>query len=731
MLQNLRRYPHHSCNNIQSTKSKQISIDQTHPGMTALEEMIGFADRLPHPAVSSLHHSGMLKATGLSDLTLKMLEAMLSSIAPAARGNLLEAVDIIRYTSSRGASLVKITKDNTPKRSARVELSGTRKVLRDRSIDNPEYISVFGFNINSMTSAKHLFFKHVSFQISSSTQQETSVFSQALSKIQAAKPSLFRRHLVFILRVSKQRRSLMIYNANPQLRLQLESSFKQIENAVAKADEQGRGSLQKRCLSHIGLAPTDQSKQDTVANDPTNDATPIKPKSKEKKSENEEPVVKRPARRIPRPTSMLRPTLIGKSVEGSTAAAVQASRLRARAATRPSPSVSSRKKIETTQDKNVSRKKRESVRHKDKDATSVIRASHPQALVKVYRAFLSLLTEDGSDALISQHRLNQSSIQHLAHMFFKSLKEKGGSSASLSTRLMCSCYGKFVGTGSVQQLECDNDITSLTSFADHLMKLWGTTAITTDKQSRSSSHLPLTIYLRKDLLTSASRKAVIIMEVSIHWHNTLNSLTFSYNAWLINSVDKNKLHQKRSNRKPFASLRRLEREAGAIEAVLLDFLGKLNVESEIFNFACLRITRGGAQEEAHKRGPSTLSLLRSIIARYPFSQAQLPSPRYRLQRRFMNPSSFLEGALLESCKKSSLAEHLLSNGKTYNLTPCAGSKGDDDICFSGKMKVASFLVYFYIAWHETVESALDVFILSVTNGQFIDGYITKEGSPFV
>ena len=729
MLQNTEQndFSQNSCNR---QSAKQISIDKTMTGVTALEDMIGFANRLPHPAVSTIENKGMLKATGLSNLTLKLLDAMLSSIAPATRSRLFEAVDIIRYTSSSGASLVKITKDNTPKKCARVELSGTRKVVRDRSIDNPEYISVFGFNDKSMSSSsKHLFFKHVNFQISSSTQQETSVFSQALSKIQAAKPSLFRRHLVFILRVSKRKRSLMIYNANPQLRLQLENNFKQIENAVAKADEQGRDSLQKRCLSHIGLAPTDQSKQDTVSNDPTNDATPIKPKSKEKKPEQEEPVVKRPARRIPRPTSMLRPTLIGKSVEGSTAAAMQASRLRARAATRPSPVSGGRKKIEATQDKTVPRKKRESVVHKD--ATSIVRTSPQASLLKVYRAFLSLLKEDGADTLISQHRLNQSSIQNLAHMFFKSLNEKGGSSASLSTRLMCSCYGNFVGTGSIQQLDCDNEMASLKSFVDHIVKHWDTTMIRVDKQSKSSSHLPQTIYLRKDLLTSASRKAVIMMEVSIYWNNLLNSFTLSYNAWLVNSADMNKLHQKRSNRKPFASLRRLEREAGAIEAVVLDFLGKLNVESEIFNFACFRITRRVAQEEGRKRGPSTLSLLRSVMTRYmgPEDQAQLSNSAYRLQRRFMAPSSFLEGPLLESCKTSSLAEHLLSNDKTYNLTPCTGSKGDD-ICFVGRIKVAGFLVYYFIAWHESVESALDVFILSLTNGQFIDGYITKEGSPF-
>mmetsp|Transcript_25223 Transcript_25223/g.48854 ORF Transcript_25223/g.48854 Transcript_25223/m.48854 type:complete len:223 (-) Transcript_25223:254-922(-) len=39
-------------------------------------------------------------------------------------------------------------------------------------------------------------------------------------------------------------------------------------------------------------------------------------------------------------------------------------------------------------------------------------------------------------------------------------------------------------------------------------------------------------------------------------------------------------------------------------------------------------------------------------------------------------------------------------------------------------------VYYFIAWHESMQSSLDIFVLIVTKGRFVDAHITKEGSPF-
>ena len=694
-------------------RSKLESLNQTLPGLPALEDMMIIANSLPHPAITRVESNNMLRATVLANLTLELLEAMLSSVTPKKKG--CDAVDIMRYTVMEGFSLVKITKNNTH-RYARVELSGRGKVLRDKPTDSPEFIVVFGLNSESLrtTAPQNLFFKQV-------IAPNASPFSQALSQIKQTKPSLFQRRLAFIVRISRSTRTLMTYNVKPELRAHLMHRFKEIEQLFIKAEDQFRGDLQIRCLHHMSLHAKDSPKQQSAVNDSIDTAS-----NQEQKLEKEESIVKRgPARRIQRPTSMLRPTLIGKSIEGAAMQAVTANRLRASA--RPSitqrqvSSNEQKKKATTATQREKTIAKSSLVEHKVSGSQKQRRdvASTPQAsLFNEYRSFLSHMKE-----VFAQHRLNQSSLQNLAHMFFLPSNEK--KLTLLSTRLMCTCYGNVLGNGSIQQLQCDDEMTSAKEFADHLTNRWGTRRIlpvTGANDPQSNNSFPQLLYLQKALLSSSSRRALILIEVSMPWDRCRKSFILGYKTWLFNTVDKNSKISK-----PFASLLSMEREAAAIEAVALDFIGRLNLDVELFNFACIRASRM-ARGVNQGSSPTALPLLKSVMKRYDTeSQSHLPSPGYRLQRRFLSPSTFLEGVLLDTCKKSIIVEHFRANSKFYDLS-CSGS--GDDTCFIGKKKIAGFLVYYFIAWHESVESALVVFVLCATKGKYVDGYITRDGSPY-
>ncbi len=673
------------------------------------------ANNLPHPAITRVDSNSLLRATVLSNLTLELLEAMLSFVTPQKKSS--DAVSIMRHTATEGFSLVKITRDNTH-RSARVETSGRGKVLRDKPTDSPEFVVVFGLNGESMKYApQNLFFKHVI------CPSNASPFSQALSHIKQTKPTLFQRHLAFIVKISRSTRTLMTYNIKPELRSLLEHRFKEIEQSVIKAEGQFRSDLQIRCLQHMSLNAKDCSKQQTAANDAIDTAA-----NQEKKPEAAESIVKRgPARRIARPTSMLRPTLIGKSIEGAAMQAVTANRLRASARlsiTQRQVSGNEQKKkavAATQREKTIA--KPSSVEHKVQGSPKQRRdvaSSFQASLFSAYRTFLSHM-KDGSGTFFSQHRLNQSSLQNLAHIFLSNEKKI----TLLSTRLLCSCYGNFLGIGSIQQLQCDIEMASAKAFVDHLTNQWGTRRIvpvtgTDDPQNNNS--FPQLLYLQKTLLSSSSRTALILIEVSMPWDKSRKSFILCCKTWLFNTVDKNSKFSK-----PFVSLGIMEREAAAIEAVALDFIGRLNLDVEQFNFACLRASRM-ARGVSQGSGPAALPLLKSVIQRYDTeAQTHLQSPRYRLQRRFLSPSSFLEGVLLDACKNAIIVEHFHANSKIYDLS-CSGSGGDT--CFTGKMKVAGFLVYYFIACHESVEAALDVFVLCVTKGKYVDGYITKDGSPY-
>ncbi|KAL9182622.1 hypothetical protein ACHAXT_013274 [Thalassiosira profunda] len=711
-----------------SQQSHLQSLDKVLPGLPVLMDMISIASEMPHPAIITVEHKSMMSAMALAGHTLTLLEGMISSIFHKRRA--LDGVDVIRYTGKGSASRVDITKES---HGVRV-LSAQGKVLRDKPTSSPEYVASFGVNSESQKSYRdarqNQFFKEVLVAVS---QQESSVFTDAVGRIKSEKSYLFRRHLVFILRVSRSSRTLFVYNANPAAQKVSAARFKEIEQEATRANERSRTALQSRCLRGVSFLPKDSLKPKPATTDAPVDPTPIK--EEKKPPANEEAVVKRgPARRIPRPTSMLRPTLIGKSVDGAAAQAVAASRRRAtmrpnvpqrKVATQSGKRSGAATHRDKTKETSAAAEHRVSaadrrVSDSNTKATPVARSSMPQtSLLKTYRAFLSLLKE-GPD-LTSQPRLNQFALQQLWHAFLVSGDR--GSSPLIPTRIMSMCYGNLLLSGSIAPIQCDSGVASAKIFVNHLTKRWGAKKLLPMAGAEvNPQHGPRLLYLKKELLKSPTRTAVLMVEVSTPWDSYHNSFILCYKCWLVNTIDKKKADKR--SRKVFASARSMEREAAMIEAVALDFLRQLDLEEELFDLSCLRAAKMARGVRGENGTASVLSLLKAIIARWPGGAA---STEYKLQRRFLAPSSFLEGPLLESSEKATLAEHLVSNCDKYNLTCCG--QGGDSTCLAGRMKIAGLVVRYFIAWHETVPSALDVFVLCVAKGENVNGYITNGDSP--
>lgn len=698
-------------------RSKLESLNRVYPGLPAFEDMMMIAHNMPHPVITRVEHKSMLRAINLADITLDLFESMINSLASKKKSS--DAIDILRYNLHRGYSVVTMRKDKTHG-CARVELSTSGAVIRDKPTDCPEYIVVFGLSRESLKSnintPMNLFFKQVFPQ-----SDESSPFFQALSCVKLAKPSLFQRHLVLIIRISRSTRTLVTFNVNPDLRAKLDMKFNEINESMLKAEGQFRKGFQIRCMRHISL-PTNDTSKPNVSTDPkqmdeTKPQTELEiviPKQEdETKPQTEvETIMKRgPTRRIPRPTAMLRPTLIGKSIEGSAIQAVTANRLRASA--RPSiprRQVPSNEQATPQQGTHalakpapMDRKVLSGSLKQRKDVTS-----NHSSLFHAYQLFFSHMKEV-SRSVNSQHRLSQSFLQKLAHHVFLSSDENR--STLLSTHVMCTCYANCLGAGFIQQLPCDDNIATAKAFVNFITHCWGMTTIL------PTASFPQQMFLQKTLVSSSPRTAIILIEVSTFRDNSRGPFILGYKAWLVNTADTNISKTSRT----LWSIRSMEKESATIEAITKDFLGRLNLNVELFNYACLRackVARGA------KLRIDVLSLLKSTIKRFDVeSQSQKLSSGYRLQRRFLSPSSFLDRILLDSCNKAMIVDYFCDN----NLI-CNGS--DNDICFIGKIRIAGFVVYYFIGWHELVESALDVFALCVTKGRYVDGFITKEGSPY-
>ena len=687
-----------------SLKSKREALNQLIPGLPPLEDMMTITIDLPHPAMMKVHSKKRLQATSLAAHTLDLTEkAVLSAIFNKSTRLPCDGVEIFRMANT--SSRVSVTRDRIMK--AKVVSFENGRIIKDNHVDSPEYICVFGLlqsDISPINSPQHLFFKEIHVP-----RPETSVFTEVLHRIRSLKPALFERHMVFILRVSRNSRSLMTYNVNPQIWATMKTTFNDIEGELSRAEEARREHSVGRCMEQFPFIT-----KVAAASNVVKAAEP--PPKKEQQPPKEEPVANnRPVRRIKRPTSMLRPKLIGKSVDGAAAQAVQASRLRAK--TRPSvpqrtgavskmtsPTPSTQKKQLQLKDKPAQQKQR-------RETMSIVQSVPASNLLKFYRDLTAVLKE-ASESHLAEPMLSQSVLQYVTHVYFASMKER--QSPLTLTRLISNCYGSPIGCGSIRHLQCDNEISSMKSFLQFVTSRWKASAI--------QSPYPQFAYLQKDLLISQMRILSIMIEILMTRDKFSKCYIFHYKAWLINSSDnsKNPIQLSRAH---------AEQEAAAIDAIALNFTGQLALDSQVLNFAGSRLTRAVRKQD---RKLNTLALLRCTLHRFS-DQVQLDyclegSADYMLQRRFLAPSSFLRKELIDDYDRTNLFQHFSSDGKGYTLSDCSGA--GDKVFATGMLKIAGFSCHVFVAAHETVDSALEVFTLCVTRGERLDTYVAIEGSLF-
>jgi hypothetical protein len=228
------------------------------------------------------------------------------------------------------------------------------------------------------------------------------------------------------------------------------------------------------------------------------------------------------------------------------------------------PQKSQEKPTVITSERRVSgaqRKKRESITRENIRSIAPRPSIAQTSIAKMYLNFIMLLP----DACVAKSRLNHSSLQYLMH----SVLAKGSNATTMSLRLLSICYGNFIGIASVEQLKCDQSSSVAWAYFEHTTKRLGFDNIG-ELGNRKVDASNWCILMKKELLSTASRRSTLFLEVLMPWDSVRQAYLFICKAWLINSIDQSK-HQKRSV-KPYASQASLEREAAVIETVTLDFV---------------------------------------------------------------------------------------------------------------------------------------------------------------
>lgn len=347
--------------------------------------------------------------------------------------------------------------------------------------------------------------------------------------------------------------------------------FVEIDDDISKFDEAHRTNLFSKTTlgNHANkLQPT----KPTTTKKPSINAFPDAAKQEKVTVLNEDTGSTRaPKRRIPRPTSMIRPKLIGKSVEGSAMHAVAASRLRA--SSRPLPpqrSVSGSGKSPSTSasQKGKEKNKAKKASSNPKDGGKSTSRLMPRAnQTKLIRDILALVKPTAIN-LISPS-MNQSSMQGMLHNFLRMIGQKESQVQVQLIHAFANCYGIHLRSCSVEHLKCDQDESVPLLFLRQILQSSGLKqAVPLVKSTSPHDSIRSPLFVAKNLASNAAYQATLLIQLTIVWDNFKKVYAHTCNAWLFISTNTSE----RRESKHYVSQKMVDRESAAIQALAEEYV---------------------------------------------------------------------------------------------------------------------------------------------------------------
>ena len=225
---------------VYSTLNKNLKqeghVDALYPGIFAIKSIFESSYDLPHPAITRVDKSGVIRSSSVASLTVDLLEK--SILAPLMESKMLTVADddgsprrlleklessirVIRLSRSEKPHIVHFKRNFLDPQNILVSLTSenkTDKVIEDTPIDCPEYIclcvlSERNCNIKSIDSQLRLY-REIIIHDGISEKSES---IKLLESIKERSQEAFMRSFAFILSVKRNARRLWMYNWNPQL----------------------------------------------------------------------------------------------------------------------------------------------------------------------------------------------------------------------------------------------------------------------------------------------------------------------------------------------------------------------------------------------------------------------------------------------------------------------------------------------------------------------------------
>ncbi|CAJ1954420.1 unnamed protein product [Cylindrotheca closterium] len=305
------------------------------PELTRLTDILECWHTLPHPAIKKVECQGVIRASSVATTTLEVLEKavlpLLTIDMSPPFGNQVSSLRILRLSRSGAPRMVNLAWDNSRREAVVLESTDSpgKDVIKDSPIDCPEYKCFFWLTEEERKKMDRSLQVYEGIMIHDGISERNPTI-ETLEEVKGRFPGSFQRSLAFVLSIKRNRRSFWAYNFNPHVLANLSERLNELEMKFLRDVGDSVGLLQKRCL-HL-LAPSLGFNRPRAMSIRRQEAETAQLTHRER-SNNSGSAAKmdRPPRskRTRRQVSLMRPKLIGKSVEGAAVHAVAASRKRA------------------------------------------------------------------------------------------------------------------------------------------------------------------------------------------------------------------------------------------------------------------------------------------------------------------------------------------------------------------------------------------------------------------
>jgi len=708
------------CETKQCMNTDGHGFGNPYCGLSGLCSILHSSIHLPHPGMQKLTFQGSVRATMLAKLASNLLErGLIQSLFNDKRLRVSDVVGlkIIRFCGKDTPKEVRFSCDSENSVVHVFDIVNNCQIL-DGSADSPEYVAVFGLSpetekMRRIDNENHrksqlvippssFLFRNVSIEDHLNDQSPDSL-SEALIKLTSSSPYAFFRRMAFVLTVTRSSQSVLLYNWNPQTKQSAHTRLKEVHEDFLLSYNQKLISLQSRSLKDVSLIESlsphalsgdvvDKTNNIGVTTgilkrSPSESAISLHSNSKNHRSSHKNDISREKMRRT---SSILMPTIVGKSVKGSDMQALAMARARAKA-----PRTSgSRTKVSSTNTSISSHLKAQG--HKTRDSSSLQKVKLSSLRESKQRIFLehissSLLKEYCAlqNHLSSTILLRNTAIHTTQNLLIHRMTHLKGKELSVAAMDFILTHGNLVQTQVFSLIQAA--VINPTPFIMYLNKSISRSEglILSKNFTNQTPQISKVLYTMNKIADSKYYTAYLIHEIVVFRHPT-KGLMGRCRSWLFTNSKANG-HEtpvkeprvtSRKSRKRKNSLVNREWESLMINTITCVAITRaLQIcRGAVFNFVSILLRRT-ANKQSIKMGPLNVPLLlRESMAIFPARiQIRVPQLCYRLLH---NELFFHKSELLIRGSWFSIQDLIDSMSRRQSMYSIVKCNGDQD-CFAG------------------------------------------------